>query len=77
MKTLPVSGRVSMVTTGMSSLSSCSSVGAIAAVSCGAITMALASRLVRVWTLATRLVMSLSELVVSILAPNSSAICGV
>ena len=76
--TSPVSGRVSMVTTGTFFAESCESVGAIAAVSCGAITMPLAPWLSSVCTFEVSLEMSFSEFVVlTSVMPRAFASCGV
>src|SRR3954469_61534 len=77
MYTLPWSGRVSTVTTGIFCCSRRCSVVAIAPVSCGAITMALAPWLVNVCTLATRFSILFCEFVGCImLTPRSLANCG-
>ena len=58
-------------------MASVSSVDAMAPVSCGAITIALAPWLVSAWALATSLAMSFCELVGVIrLMPVSCAYCG-
>lgn len=59
----PLSGRVSTLMTGIFFSFSVLSDSAIAPVSCGAITTALAPWSVKVWTLATSLPMSFCELV--------------
>jgi hypothetical protein len=64
MNTAPVSGRVSMVTTGTFLVASCSRVGAMAAVSCGAITTPLTPWLTNVCTFEIRVATSFCELVV-------------
>ena len=77
MNTLPLSGRVSTLTTGIFFCARLSSVDAMAAVSCGAITIALAPRPTSVWVLATRFWMSFWELVGgSRLTPRSLALVG-
>lgn len=77
MYTLPLSGRVSTVTTGIFFCSSWVSVVAIAPVSCGAMTMAFAPWLVSAWVFATSLAMSFCEFVGVIrLMPLSLANCG-
>ena len=73
MKRLPVSGRVSMLTTGIFFEARSASSGAIAAVSCGAITMAFAPWLTSAWALAISFCTSFCELVVLMLAPNWEA----
>ncbi len=77
MKTLPLSGRVSTVTTGIFFASSCASVGAMAAVSCGAIARPLTPWLMNVCALAVSLATSFCELVVLSERPSSLAYCGV
>src|SRR3954468_16103628 len=77
MNTLPLSGRVSTETTGIFLDASVVSVEAIAPVSCGAITIALAPWLTRAWVLATSLETSFCELVGGImLTPRSVANLG-
>lgn len=71
MKAFPVSGRVSTSTAGIFLFSSCCSVGATAAVSCGAMTTPFTPWLIRVCTLAVSFAMSFWELVVLISAPSS------
>jgi hypothetical protein len=56
---------------------SVASVGAIAAVSCGAMAMPLTPRLMNVWALEASFDTSLSELVVISSTPSSVANCGV
>jgi len=73
MNTLPVSGRVSIVTTGIFLPASWSRVGAIAAVSCGAITTPLTPWLWNACTLEMRAAMSFCELVVLSCTPTSPA----
>src|SRR4051812_3250015 len=73
----PLSGRVSTVTTGIFCWLSCEMVLAMAPVSCGAITIALAPCAVMACTLDTSLVMSFCELVGVIrLMPRSLASVG-
>ena len=72
-----MSGRVSTVTTGIFFAASCSSVGAIAAVSCGAITTPLTPWLMKVCTLEVSLATSFCELVVLSVSPSSSPNFGV
>src|SRR3954470_356309 len=77
MKTFPLSGRVSTETTGIFLAASVSSVVAIAPVSCGAITIALAPWLTRACVLATSFATSFCELVGGImLMPSSVANLG-
>src|SRR3954466_15212033 len=72
MKTLPLSGRGSTETTGIFLEFSVVSVEAIAPVSCGAITIALAPWLTRAWVLATSFETSFCELVGDIMLTPSS-----
>ncbi len=77
MNTSPLSGRVSTVTTGIFLAASCSSVGAMAAVSCGAIATPLTPWLMNVWTLAVSFATSFCEFVVLSSRPNSLPNSGV
>ena len=77
MYVLPLSGRVSTVTTGMFLAASWSRVVAIAPVSCGAMTTALAPWLTSAWVLETSLATSFCEFVGGIRSmPSSPAIFG-
>src|SRR3954468_2899560 len=77
MKTLPLSGRVSIETAGIFLEARRFSVGMTAAVSCGAMTTPLMPWLMRVWTFAASLAMLFAEFVVLRLTPNVFANFGV
>ena len=77
MKTFPLSGRVSIETTGIFFDASRFSVGMTAAVSCGAMTTPLTPWLSRVWTFAASFEMSFAEFVVFRLTPSDFANFGV
>jgi hypothetical protein len=76
MYTFPVSGRVSIVTTGIFLDCRDSSVGPIAAVSCGAMTMPFTPWLISVCVLEISLETSLLEFVVLRSTPSLPANCG-
>ena len=73
MNTLPLSGRVSMVTTGIPCPARRSSVEAMAPVSCGAMTMAFAPWLTTACALATSFCTSFCEFVVVRSMPSSAS----